>query len=418
MRASRRRFLGAGLAAGFLATASRRGTAEEGLHETYRRLDKVAAIPVLRIEGLEKPVKIASMELLRNKRNFLVRVRSTDGAEGIGVPNAMHLVHTYPIFLNRVAPFFVGKDARDLEPMLWELYRHDDNYKYQGLALWVCVAAAEFAILDLLGKLTGKSIGDLMGGVKRRDIAVYRASGVRGNTPEEEVAYLKRIVAETGAKALKFRLGGRMSKNADSLPGRTERLIPMVREAFGNEMTLYADSNSSYDVTKAIEVGRLMEAYDYAFYEEPCEFDHLEDTKTVADALRIPVAGGEQEFSESRFRWVIANRGLDIVQPDLHYYGGFIRSMRVARMAHAVGMLCTPHMSGSGLGYLDAAHFASCIPNPVPFTEFKGDAEIPVSSDTSSLKVKDGMVRVPSGPGFGITIDPGFLRASLKVTTF
>ena len=164
----------------------------------------------------------------------------------------MHLVHTYPIFLNRVAPFFVGKDARQLEPLLWELYRHDDNYKYQGLAFWVCVAAAEFAVLDLLGKLAGKSIGDLLGGVKRREIAVYRASGNRGNTPEEEVAYLKQLVAESGAKALKFRLGGRMSKNADSLPGRTETLIPLVREAFGTEMTLYADSNSSYDARKAI----------------------------------------------------------------------------------------------------------------------------------------------------------------------
>ena len=75
-----------------------------------------------------------------------------------------------------------------------------------------------------------------------------------------------------------------MSKNADSLPGRTEKLIPMVREAFGKEMTLYADSNSSYDVPKAIEIGRLMEQYDYGFYEEPCQFDHLEDTKAVADA--------------------------------------------------------------------------------------------------------------------------------------
>ena len=83
----------------------------------------------------------------------------------------------------RVAPFFVGKDARELEPLLWELYRHGDNYKFQGLALWVCVAAAEFAVLDLLGKKTGKSIGDLLGGVKRREIAVYRASGIRGNTP-------------------------------------------------------------------------------------------------------------------------------------------------------------------------------------------------------------------------------------------
>jgi len=404
------------LSAAAFASAAR-GTAAADRQELNHRLDEISEAPVLHLDKLERPVKIATMELLRHGRHFIVRVVTDDGAVGLAVANGMHMIHTYPIFLNRVAPFFSGKDARRLEPLLWELYRFDDNYKYQGLALWVCVAAAEFAILDLLGKLTGKPIGDLLGGVKRREIAVYRASEKRGNTPEEEIAYLKRIVAESGAKALKFRLGGRMSKNADSLPGRTEKLIPLVRETFGKEMTLYADSNSSYDVARAIEIGRLMEQYDYAFYEEPCRFDHLEDTKAVADALRISVAAGEQEFSEYRFRWVIANRGVDVVQPDLHYYGGFIRAMRVARMAHAAGLLCTPHMSGSGLGYLDAAHFVSCIPNPVPFTEFKGHADIPVSSDTSSLKCENGKVVVPSGPGFGIKIDPEFLGEAVKVTT-
>jgi L-alanine-DL-glutamate epimerase-like enolase superfamily enzyme len=417
MRPTRRSFLGATFGTCVSVATTRRAVAWDDQRSLLQRLDEVAEAPVLRVVGLEKPVKIASMELLRNRKNFLVRARTTDGAEGLAVPNAMHMIHTYPIFLNRVAPFFVGKDARQLEPLLWELYRHDDNYKYQGLAFWVCVAAAEFAVLDLLGKLSGQSVGDLLGGVKRREIAVYRASGVRGNTPEEEVAYLKKIVAESGAKALKFRLGGRMSKNADSLPGRTEKLIPLVREAFGKEMTLYADSNSSYDAKEAIRIGRLMEEHDYAFYEEPCQFDHLEETKAVADALKIPIAAGEQEFSEDRFRWTIANRGVDIVQPDLHYYGGFIRSIRVARMAHEAGMLCTPHMSGSGLGYLDAAHFASIIPNPVPFTEYKGSADIPISSESSTLIVEGGMVKVPSGPGFGVTIDPAFVRESVKVTT-
>ncbi len=415
MTLTRRSFLQTGLGAGLVLSGPRNGAADDDPRAVYRRLDEAAAAPVLRVDSLEKPVKIVAMELLRNRRNFLVRVRTTDGAEGIGVPNAMHLVHTYPIFLNRVAPFFVGKDARQLEPLLWELYRHDDNYKYQGLALWVCVAAAEFAILDLLGKLAGKSIGDLLGGVKRRDIAVYRASGVRGNTPEQEVAYLKQLVAETGAKALKFRLGGRMSKNADSLPGRTERLIPLVREAFGKEMTLYADSNSSYDAPKAIEIGRLMEEYDYAFYEEPCRFDHLEETKAVADALRIPVAGGEQESSEDRFRWVIANRGLDVVQPDLHYYGGFIRSMRVARMAHAAGLLCTPHMSGSGLGYLDAAHLRLVHPQPRAVHRVQGRFRHPRQQRDLVAEVRER--RGPGarpGPGFGITIDPAFIREAVE----
>ena len=417
MKIPRRSLLGATTA--LAVSAGRRATADVPDGGLIERLDRVAREPVLRVDDLQRPVPIESMELLRNGRDFLVRVRSEDGAEGISAPNAMHFVHTYPIFLNRVAPFFVGEDARTLEDLLWELYRHDSNYKYQGLAFWVCVAAAEFAVLDLLGNLLGKAVGDLLGGVRRREVAVYRASGNRGNTPEEEVAYLRQIVEESGAKALKFRLGGRMRRDdVDSLPGRSEALIPLVRDAFGPEMTLYADSNSSYSVARAIEIGRLMEEHDYDFFEEPCAFDHLEDTKAVADALTIPVAWGEQEFSEERFRRMIANRGVDVVQPDLHYHGGFIRSIRVARMAHEAGLPCTPHMSGSGLGFLDAAHFVSCIPNPLPFTEFKGDPTIPVTSPTSTLRSEDGIVRVPSGPGFGVTIDPDFVRDAKPVTTF
>jgi L-alanine-DL-glutamate epimerase-like enolase superfamily enzyme len=411
-----RKTLGAGvLAASATATSPRRAAAQER-RVTDDQLVRAAEAPVLRVDELTAPVKITAMELLRNGRNFIVRVRSSGGDEGIGVPNAMRLLDVYPLFVRKVAPFFVGKDARELEPQLWELYRHGDNYKFQGLALWVCVAGAEFAVLDLLGKKTGKSIGELLGGVKRREIAVYRASGNRGNTPEAEIEYLRQLIAETGAKALKYRLGGRMSKNADSLPGRSERLIPLVRETFGPSMTLYADSNSSYDPAHAIKIGRLMEAHDYAFFEEPCRFDQHEETKQVTDALRMPVAGGEQEFSEYGFRYMIKNRVVDIVQPDLHYYGGFIRSLRVARMADLAGMHCTPHMSGSGLGFLDVAHFASCMPNPTPFHEFKGDTDIPVTSSTSSLKCDRGIIRVPTGPGFGVTIDPAYVREAQKVT--
>jgi L-alanine-DL-glutamate epimerase-like enolase superfamily enzyme len=214
---------------------------------------------------------------------------------------------------------------------------------------------------------------------------------------------------------LKFRLGGRMSRNSDSLPGRTEALIPKVRAAFGDAMTLYADANSSYDPREAIRIGRLLEAHRYGFYEEPCEFDDLWSTKEVADALTIPVAGGEQEFSMHRWQWMIANRGVDIVQPDLHYGGGFIRATQVARMAAAAGMKVVPHMSGGGLGYLDVVQFASFTPNIGGFMEFKGNADLPVACATSSLKCERGVVRCPSGPGFGVTVEPAFVDQAKKV---
>jgi L-alanine-DL-glutamate epimerase-like enolase superfamily enzyme len=126
--------------------------------------------------------------------------------------------------------------------------------------------------------------------------------------------------------------------NAVGPKGRTERMIPLIRETFGDKMVLYADANGFYSVDEAIRVGRLLEDYGYGFFEEPVLFDWYEETKEVADALRIPVAGGEQEYSLHGFRWLIANDGLQIVQPDNYYFGGMIRSMKVARMAQAFAL--------------------------------------------------------------------------------
>ena len=408
---TRRVFLKTAAVAGFAASAG--GQTEPTT--TAEELARLADEPVLDVSFLKQPVKVASVELLQNGRVYLVRVRSTDGVEAVTVPNPDRMALMYPLFLKQVAPFFVGKDARDLQRLLWDVYRHSSNYKLQGLALWVCVAAIEMALLELLGQTAQRPLADLFGGTLRREIPVYVASGNRGNAPEAELAHLQKLVADSGARALKFRLGGRMSRNADSLPGRTEALIPQVRTVFGDAMTLYADANSSYDAGEAIRIGRLMEAHGYGFYEEPCEFDDLWATKEVADALTIPVAGGEQEFSLHRWRWLIANRAVDIVQPDLHYGGGLIRATQVARMAAAAGMQVVPHMSGGGLGYLDVVQFASFTPNIGEHMEFKGNTDLPVSCATSSLKCERGVVRCPSGPGFGVTVDPGFVREAKNV---
>ncbi len=416
MTISRRRFLAATTLAIVPAVPTfGKDNSEPRSFPSPEDFKQVLSSPVLRLDSPKSPVTLESIELLRNGKEYLVRARSTDGTEGVVVANSARLRDAYPIFLRRVAPFFTGKDARHIETLLDDVYRHSSNYKWQGLAFWCCVAAAELAILELLGKVTKKSIGEMFGGIVRRDIAVYRASSNRGNKPEEEVEHLKRLIAETGAKAVKFRLGGRMSRNRDSRPGRSEALIPLVRKALGDDVTLYADSNSSYDVPNAIRIGRLMEDHGYGFFEEPCRFDHLWETKKVADALKIPVAGGEQEFSFRRFRWTIENRGVDIVQPDLHYFGGFIRCTKVARMAALAKIPCTVHMSGAGLGYLYTLHFASYVKNAGAHQEFKGTSKIPIECDTSNLKCKEGVMRVPTGPGFGIRIDPDFVQRAKRV---
>jgi L-alanine-DL-glutamate epimerase-like enolase superfamily enzyme len=414
MSHTRRRFL-LGAAAGAL-TASAAAAAEPRKPVAVEGLDRVLAAPVLKLDVLDKPVTVASMELLKNGRTYLLRTRSADGAEAITVPHPAKTADVYPFILKSVLPVFVGKDARTVERLLWDVYRHGDNYKMQGIALWVGVAAAEIGLLELMGRVANRPVADFFGGPVRRDVPVYYASGNRGNTPEREIEYLQKLVAGSGVKAIKFRLGGRMSRNADDPPGRTEKLIPLVRKTFGPGMTLYGDANSSYDVANGVRIGRLMEEHGYGFYEEPCEFDDLWGTKAVADALTIPVALGEQEYSMHRWKWLIANRGADVIQPDLHYGGGFIRATQVARMAAATGLTVVPHMSGGGLGFLDVVHFASFTPNVGPFMEFKGNPTFPVHSATSSLRVENGVVRCPTGVGFGVTIEPEFVRSAKAVT--
>jgi L-alanine-DL-glutamate epimerase-like enolase superfamily enzyme len=372
--------------------------------------------PVLRRELLRDPVRISSIELVKAGEDFIVVARSADGAIGTAVGHPEVLETTWPILTQRVAPFFLEKDARDLERLLDELYIASSNYKWQGLPFWVPVASVEIAILDLLGRVAGKPFGELFGPIGRRDVAVYRASGNRGNSPEAEIAYLQQLVSETGATAIKFRLGARMRYD-DRSTRRDLALISLTRKTFGSGMTIYADANSSYDVPLALKIGRLMEEQRFAFFEEPVPFDYYDETKEVADALPLPVAGGEQESSLRRFRWMIEHRGVDVVQPDLFYFGGFIRSIRVARMAAARGMVCTPHMSGGGLGYLYVAHFASCVQNAGPFQEFKGrEDSLPVTSDTSSLQCVNGMLKVPSGPGLGVTVDPAFVARGTRLS--
>ena len=408
-RTGRRRFLKAGAGAAAVSVA------RPGASRAQGRVSATLSAPALRRELFPRRVTLGSVELLQSGRFFLVRVRSTDGATGLAEANGDVLRSAHPILVQRVAPFFAGKDARDLDSLVEGVYVHQSNYKWQGLPFWSCVASVELAVLDLLGQVSGRSLGDLFGGVRRREIAVYRASGNRGNSPEEEVEYLRKVVEEDGAKAAKFRLGGRMRYD-EATTRRDRALIRMTRKAFGDGIALYADANGSYDVPMAIDIGRQMQDEGFRFFEEPLPFDHYEETRRVADALTIPVAGGEEEASLRQFRSMIENAVLQVVQPDLFYFGGMVRALRVARMAEAAGLECTPHMSGGGLGFLYAAHFASFAPAHGPHQEYKGTNDLPVSSPTSPLRAENGLVRVPTGPGLGVVFDPTFVRGARPLT--
>ncbi len=413
MKINRKSFISAA-GTGLLAIASYKTSEANKRRISTAILDKAAARRVLNVDDIKAPVKIASIELFRFGNEHFVKTTSTDGAIGFAITNN-RVAYLYPLLEQTVIPYFIGADARNLEDLIDGIYLFNSNYKLQGLALWCCVAWVEFSILDMLGKILDKPIGALLGGIINKEIPVYCASGNRNTSPQEEADILKKLVDDNGVKAVKFKVGGRMSNNADSILGRTESLIPLVRKVLGDHITIHADSNGSYDAPKAIEIGKMLEDIDAHFFEEPCPFDHLEDTRKVADALNIPIAGGECESSHQRFRWMIENNAVQVVQPDLHYYGGFIRSQRVARMAAAAGSPITLHMGGSGVGFVEVLQFASCTPNAGKFQEFKGNLKKLSQWYDPPLRLKDGAINIPEGPGMGINANPDFLQKARRI---
>ncbi|MEX0614107.1 MAG: enolase C-terminal domain-like protein, partial [Pirellulales bacterium] len=238
--------------------------------------------------------------------------------------------------------------------------------------------------------------------------------GRRDTTPQEEIDYLKSLIDQTGAKAVKYRVGGRMSRNEDASPARTDQLIPLSRKALGERIAIHADANSSYDAAHAIPVGRMLQDIGAVYFEEPCPFDDFDGTKMVTDALEIPIALGEQEFSHARFRSMIRHGVADIVQPDLFYYGGLVRSIRVARMAAQRGIPTTVHLSG-GFGFAYMLHFASATPDIGPWQEYKLGVETYGQWFDPPLKIVDGALSVPTGPGVGIADPREVLKGAVVV---
>ena len=391
----------------------------------YATLDKILELPVLKRELFSDPVIIKSVELLRDRNNFICRVRSKDGAEGIAIGHPFIAKQSYPVFVNKLAPFFTGKDARDLDQLIYKV--SETSVKVQGVPFCVQLASLEFAILDMLGTIAKKPMGLLIGEIRNPEVAIYLGhhyTNLRKLEPEVSLELMARDIVETKAKAVKLRAGrgDNLASDIDNAPGRTEKLIRMAREKFGDDMVLMIDGNGSYSVKEAIRIGKILEAYNYYFYEEPLPWDWYQEQKIVEQALDIHMAGGEEEFGMHAFRYLVGNEVFQILQPDLFYFGGMIRTMKVARMVEAAGLQITPHISGGGLGYIYMLQMVSVCPAAAKYHEFKmfqtKDANgtlIPVQSKAEKFESIDGIIKVPSGAGIGVVIDPDYMKTHKPV---
>jgi L-alanine-DL-glutamate epimerase-like enolase superfamily enzyme len=238
----------------------------------------------------------------------------------------------------------------------------------------------------------------------------------RDITPEDEAERLAGLRDRHGFDAFKIRIGKECGHDEDEWPGRTEAVVARVRERLGDDAALLVDANSCYTPSRAIEVGRMLEAHGVSHFEEPCPYWELEWTREVTKALDLDVTGGEQDWDLGVWRRMVEMRAVDVVQPDAGYVGGLTRALRVAALANAAGLLCTPHSANHSLVLVFTSHLLAAIPNAGPYLEYsiEPDADYPWQAGMYEPRpeVVDGVVHVPPGPGWGVEISSEWLSRS------
>jgi L-alanine-DL-glutamate epimerase-like enolase superfamily enzyme len=361
-------------------------------------------------------MRIISIETFANEFVGLVRLRTDAGSEGWGQVSTYHADITAQVLHRQIAPYALGRDPEELETLVDEIL--EIEFKFPGSYVRRALTGLDTAVWDLRGKLAGKSVCELLGGTPR-PFPVYASSMRRDITPEDEVKRLVKLRDRHGYQAFKFRIAKECGHDQDEWPGRTEAIVPAMRRALGDNVTLLVDANCGYTPKKAIEIGLFLESYGIAHYEEPCPYWHFEWTAGVTEALRplnIKVAGGEQDCSTTHWQRMINARAFDIVQPDICYLGGVTRMLRVARMAHRAGLQFTPHTANLSLVTVFTLHLMGAIENPGPYVEFsiEGEEYYPwqVGLYSPVLEAHDGQVQIPDGPGWGVKINAEWLKGT------
>lgn len=361
-------------------------------------------------------MKIDRIDTLVRGPIAIVRVRTACGIEGIGQTAPYQADLSAQVLHQMVAPGVLGRDPWDVEVLVDEILRR--HYKFTGGFLQRAVAGIDTALWDVLGQATGQPVAKLIGGIRRASVPMYGSSMVRDTSPEEEVERLLGAVERYGFEGVKLRVGEVMGGDSDASPGRTERLVPAARDVLGDQVAISADANGGYSPGRAIRIGRLLEENDYWHFEEPCDFQDLEGTARVCQALDIPVAGGEQDSSLPQFQRILNQRVVDIVQPDIGYLGGISRARRVAIMAEAAGIPCTPHCANDSLLQVFTLHLATALPACTQRQEWSIE-HTPWTEGVYGpmLELADGEVAAPTSPGWGIELDPTFMRSATITTS-
>lgn len=376
-----------------------------------------------------------------NFRNaVIVRVETDEGITGLAETVMKRKTQTVERSILDLKRYLVGKDPTEIENHWERMYR--DSFWVGGPLHSTAISAVDCALWDILGKFSGLPVYKLLGGPTRTQVPAY-CHCPAGNSPEAFGANVKTCV-ERGFKALKTTLplfygeGNRGSDRhavngsgysgtqgmVDSHWKETEYLDPSIfdrireffvaaREAAGPAIGIALDCHGRLGPKSALRLCRALEDLNLMFVEEPVPPESVEELSLVQRETTVPIAAGERWATIYGVRPFLERHAVDYLQCDLVNCGGITGMKKIAALAeaHYIGM--APHNPNGPLATVMNLHFAATIPNFFILETIGSDADQRLASEllTTSLRIHQGTLGLPPGPGFGVDLNQDAMDA-------
>jgi galactonate dehydratase len=344
-------------------------------------------------------------------KNWLfVRVETDEGIHGIGEGTLGHFSKTVEAAIQEMKSLVLGYDIFQVEAVVLRLSR--DVFADGGQIKMAAISAIEMALWDIIGKVLGQPIYNLLGGRCRDRVRVYANGWYRCPRTPEDFARKAKEVVELGYTAMKFDPFGVAWRQMD----RAEEdlsidIVSAVRQAVGSKTDLAVEAHARFSVSTAIRIGKRLEPIDPVWYEDPVPHHDPRAITEVARRLEIPVGTGESFTVKQQFVELLRDEAVDVITLEPLHVGGILGVRKVADLVDAHSGVIVPHCAQGPVCTLACLQIGACTPNfymQEHFDMFNVGWEQDLL--TWNPKLVDGYLELPTAPGLGADLNLEMLK--------
>jgi L-rhamnonate dehydratase len=343
----------------------------------------------------------ASMQTFTFHGWLIVEIFTDDGLVGIGnaalaPPITKQVIDLY------LKPLLIGADPWNIEFLWQHMYRKTMAFGRKGIGM-AAISAVDIALWDLLGKSAKQPVFRLLGGRTKPRIPVY-ASRLYSIELSELAAEAKRYKKE-GYKAMKLRFGWGPTDGAAGMQ-KNVALVRTVRESVGDGIDVMADAYMGWTLDYAKRMLPLFEPFNLRWLEEPVIPDDIQGYAELKSYARIPIAGGEHEFTQYGFLDLLQARAVDYIQFDTNRVGGITQARKISALAESHSVPVIPHAGQMHNYHVVMASLNSPMAEYFPIVDVEVGNELFWYIFEGEPKAKDGFVDLDDNlPGLGLTIN-------------